>query len=576
MSAATSPSKIDKLVERAVDLSDRATSSLADFDRSTAKLYKILVEVLLLWIECRNEPGALDALYADLRYKKPEDGAPTLVPFLRVIFKKSKIAAKEHARFTNWNIALLCLYYEYLEHPTRYRAKPAPKLVDFIRKSGGLDGLLTDQAQKMNDRDEGLEINEVEFNPFREGNIAKTRALALTNVTSGPPIAEITPIQPIRVGEDNLSALLARRMPDGSLQILGSTNRRDAVGLVAQHIVRRSTSRLEDELKPIVDAIRTQAFPPEAMPVALLPREKWLNDVYRDQTRFFARDIPGRLEKKKNEFLLSFKKLLIDGTAKSLLLSSARLRASVVTKCSNVRTSLAVGDRFCMPGRDILLFERMLETGEINAISVVGQQALRPIPLGNTLQYSLHLKRPTPQLVKIISLYDAARDGSLPSAFQSDFDFCSWTPSWSFSVGQQWFAEVREMFLDRWFATLGANKQIKRLNNQAFELSIGRTLLKLGFNMSEAGSPPPFEIPIALQQSASSSAFYLSKDLGPVLYNLADMDISGDITISGNVNALVATFSNETGNFQVAVPTAYMAKDRYQRIEKAFHERRYG
>lgn len=161
-------------------------------------------------------------------------------------------------------------------------------------------------------------------------------------------------------------------------------------------------------------------------------------------------------------------------------------------------------------------------------------------------------------------------------AFQSDFDFSVWSPKWSFSVPQKWFVELRERFLDRWFATLGANKQVKRLNNQVFELATEATALRIGFNLSEAGSPKPFEMPISRPQTtALSPAFYLSKDLGPVLYNLADMDIESPVMLSGNSDALVASFTSTIGNVQIAVPTAKLVKEQYERIDRAFHERRY-
>ena len=576
--AAASTETRDRLVGQVEILSQEAVTALAQFDRSTTALYKVLVEVLLLWKQCANEPGLLEHLYLSIRYKKPPDDLPTLVPFLRVIFKKSKIVAKEHARFTKWNIALLCLLYELHANPKRYRANPVPKLVAFISKSGGLDGLLTGEDKARIEREENVSLlkDETEFNPFREAPVEQMLATAIENIKHGVAVGSVVPNEAVRIGEDDLSALLIRRTNAGSFEILGSTNRRDAIGLVAHHMVRSSTSRLEAELKAIVDTIHTQAYPPLAMPASLLAREKWLTDVYRDQTRFLAKNVPGRIEKKKNERLLSAKKLHIDGSSATLTLSSSRVRASVVTKCSGMKSSVAADHQCCLPGRDLLLLERMLETGEINAIDVIDHRALRPISMGSKHLYSLQLKRPTPQKVKIITLYDPSRDSGLDSAFQSDFDFSVWSPKWSFSVPQKWFVELRERFLDRWFATLGANKQVKRLNNQVFELATEATALRIGFNLSEAGSPKPFEMPISRPQTtALSPAFYLSKDLGPVLYNLADMDIESPVMLSGNSDALVASFTSTIGNVQIAVPTAKLVKEQYERIDRAFHERRY-
>lgn len=570
-----------ELKSRVASLSATASKALDEFERSNSALYAALVNVLLLWIECRDEPGFLDELYAGQRYKKPRNNAPTLFPFLKIIFAKSSITHAEQARLSKWNIALLCVLYELENNVARYRAKTAAKLVKFIKDSGGMDGLLSEEEKQRIEREETVLLagREAAFNPFHEGTASDVMKAALQVIGNANTVATLTPTRPFRVDDNQFVALLAKRTPIGTYTVLGATNRADALGYVARDVVRRPTQQLPTELKAIVDVIRTQAYPPEAMPLDLKAREDWLAKIYRDETRFSAKKVPGRPEALRNGRLLATKKLLISGDTQEILLSSSSIKAAVVTKLHPISTSLQVGENFCLPGYGLILLERMCETGEINAVDVVAGKTLHKIEYADTpFHYSLHLKRPTPQQVKIITLYDPARNAGHDFAFQADFDFENWSPAWSFSVSLGWFADVRERFLDKWFMTLGARKQVKRLNNQAFEIVITSQAFKIGYNMSDAGSPTPFDMPISLtspSQQKPWSTFHLSKDLGPVFYNMSDLDIAGNITVSGNADALVLSFKADIGPVSIAIPAARSTREQYERIDKAFAERRY-
>ncbi len=392
----------------------------------------------------------------------------------------------------------------------------------------------------------------------------------------------VTTTSPLRIGDENLIALLARREANGTISVIGSTNRQAAIDLVSQGLLKLPLSTMHTELRLLVEVIKTQAYPPEAMPRDLEARQKWMTDFYRDQTKFLARSIPGREETKKGERLRSAKKLLMSGGEKEVLLSGSRLKASVVTRCRTDLLPVDPGDRYCMRGMDLVLIERMLETTEMNVVSVIPDDktgnAIRKIPLGQKRHYTMHLTRPTPQQVRIFPFYDATRDAGSPIGFQSDFDFGGWKPDWTFSVQQGWFAQLRQLLLDEWFVTLGARNQPKRLNNQALELTVHTNKLEIGFNLSEAGSPPPIGMTINTNTNGRPipfKAFYLSKDIAPVFYNIADLELTSGVDVSGNKNVLVLSYKTQSGAFDIAIPAAALAGQQYERIEAGFTERRY-
>ena len=47
-----------------------------------------------------------------------------------------------------------------------------------------------------------------------------------------------------------------------------------------------------------------------------------------------------------------------------------------------------------------------------------------------------------------------------------------------------------------------------------------------------------------------------SKDIAPILYNLADTAVTGSIAISGNEQAVLIEFGTDMGRYQIAIPTA--------------------
>lgn len=577
----------DALRDKVDKLTAEASEKLDSFERSTAALHRALVKTLMVWMECEREPGFLDELFKvrGIRYRIPPDNSPTFLPFLKLVFSKSKVTQAEQSRLGQWNAALFSLYRDYHDRPKHYRAKADAKLYDHLKKNGGIDGLLHKDDKERTKREDETDIQgqETSVNPFLEPPQAALLKFGGDIVKQYPPSGVVTTTTPFRIGDGNLIALLARREADGTINVIGSTNRQAAIDLVSQGLLKLPLSTLHPELRLLVEVIKTQAYPPEAMPRDLGARQKWITDVYRDQTKFLARSIPGRKETKKGEKLLSAKKLIMTGNDKEVLLSGSRLKASVVTRCLTNLLPLDPGDRICMRGMDLLLIERMLETTEINVVSAIPDDvtgnAIRRIPSYYKHHYAMHLKRPTPQKVRMFPFYDATRDAGLAIGFQATFDFDAWKPDWTFAVQQGWFARLRQQLLDEWFVTLGARNQLKRLNNQAMELTVHANKLEVGFNLSDAGSPPPCEMPInanTKRRPKPFKTFHLSKDIAPVFYNIADLELTGDLEVSGNKNALVLSYTTPSGVFDIAIPSATLDGQKYERVEAGFAELRYG
>src|SRR5260370_38519779 len=65
-----------------------------------------------------------------------------------------------------------------------------------------------------------------------------------------------------------------------------------------------------------------------------------------------------------------------------------------------------------------------------------------------------------------------------------------------------------------------------------------------------------FEFPEPIKTlKPTKNAAYFSKDLAPILFNLADAHINGAVTMAGNTHAIVFQYVTTVGRFEIAVPT---------------------
>ena len=121
----------------------------------------------------------------------------------------------------------------------------------------------------------------------------------------------------------------------------------------------------------------------------------------------------------------------------------------------------------------------------------------------------------------------------------------------------EWFAELRQVWADEWFAGLGRFNQILRPHNAVLELKVTAEKLYIIFNLHPKTSPfktVRFPEPIKTLKGTQKTA-YFSKDLAPILFNLADAHINGAVTMAGNAHAIVFRYATQVGKFEIAVPT---------------------
>jgi len=162
---------------------------------------------------------------------------------------------------------------------------------------------------------------------------------------------------------------------------------------------------------------------------------------------------------------------------------------------------------------------------------------------------------------RTLYFYDVHRKNE--SFGQVDFDETNYKATWSFSVRKNWFIKLQRECLDDWFRLAASGKKLKRAENSVFSIKITSKNFQIGYEIDGFNEHPNDVIDLphkAIFEKGTSTSFMTkSKDLAPVLYNLAELQINGDIKFSGNASVLIIEFETLQGNYLIAIPTVHGA-----------------
>lgn len=574
------------LRERLNQLSRENTSVFANYMRSNIDLWRSLVRAYLWWHECQMVPDFLDELYAEhkIMVKAKSGNTPNFGPMLRIIFDRAELHhERERIIFWKWGCAVNKLHVEHSDNSQRYRSNAEGKLFQFFSDRGGIDGLTRKEIfdEELLEQEQDTAIVKSSKKPLadRQSKISKgVLARAKAGLVNAEGMGTLNASRPVRVGMDGLIAVLARREPSGQITILGSSNTQSAIDSVSKQLLASDLTHLEHNIRVLAEVIRSQAYPTISMPADLAKRAKWYNTMLLDNSPIKVSDVNAQSDEGK-KFLKAPSKLLVRGAQGDVVLSGTKTHVSVVTSCRPAKPLIDANDQVFLRVMERSVIERMLDTGEIHLLKVSPKTGLKPASADAKYTYQLSLDNGISNKAQTLHFYDAKQKAGMLTGFQVGFEFDDWSPDWKFSVEPIWFAKMREQMLDEWFSSFGAGKQPKRTSNLIMQAMVTGTTFGLKFNMHDEESAPQRYFDAKVEFKATSQTYqtnHLSKDIAPVLYNLADVHSDGLVEVSGNSGAMVFAYKNDLGSFATAVPTAQRKKKAAVRKSLAFSEIRYG
>jgi hypothetical protein len=278
----------------------------------------------------------------------------------------------------------------------------------------------------------------------------------------------------------------------------------------------------------------------------------------------------GRPKPKRGLRLKSTKRLLIRES--DIILSGSVVGASAQTRCVPKAPLIADGNVIFLRSSDRELIEQWLETGEISLLRVEQPEGVEKAT-GEAASNILELTNRITNVKTALRFY-RHNPKSRNTHYQVDFKREVFQPDWRAGVNLAWFANLRQVWADPWFADLGRYKQIIRPHNATLALRVTAKHLEIIFNRQGGVHQPPserfpFPNPVDPPLKKPQETTYFSKDLAPILLNIADADIDGVITIAGNQHALVFQYQTPMGEFEISVPT--LDDSETQRDETLFY-----
>lgn len=573
-----------ELRRRFAELSQESQASYSSYVRSTKDLWRQLVRNYLFWYDCQARPEDLEELYEEhqLQVRAKVDNMPNFGPFLRIMFGKVVLDDdRERMTFWKWGTSLNALHIEYSENPQRYRSNPEGKLLQFMIDNGGIDGLTKKEDTDIDKfEDEPKEKDVKKVPPKITTRIRKAvQERAKIGLKTAKGIGTASTKAPVRIGEDGLVVLLARREPNGAITIIGSTNDQAVIDGAAERSFSTDITHLPSSLRVIAEVIRSQSYPPTSMPTDPSKRIAWFRKNLLDKSAIKTSDLAAAANGGKKVHLMAPPKLLLRGKQGDMILSGSKTDLSVVTWCKPTQNLISQKDQVFLRVMERGLIERMLETGEIVLMKAKPEASLKRSSPEQKFSYELSLDNGVTGKPQVLHFYDAKLKAGMLTGFQANFDFDAWKPNWSFRADPLWFGKLREAMIDEWFANFGAGKQLGRPSNMIMRVIVTAKGFGLMFNIHDDQAAPIHkrDADVAIKRGkATQTTSHLSKDIASVLYNLADVHCNGSIEVSGNDQALVFSYKNDLGAFKIAVPTAERKKKSAVRKSTAFCEFRYG
>lgn len=555
------------------------TFSLAD--RARLAQYRYLGRTYIVYRQLSHAPQLLAEAYRVAGIKPPaaQQNSPSFRPFLRLIYGIDIVSPVMNNTLTRYSAVLGQLDEEYLRNEGYYAVDPVVRLAAYIEKQGGITAM-HEAAKAAGDLSQTA-ADPVQPSPAatkrkRDAVLAQQQATAELSKrrlhqlahTQLPSIAEFKPQQPLQVDDQRLVALIARVEADGTIKVLASSCAAGAIDAVAANIKAKEFGGVSPALAVLAETVSLQAFPAHAKPKSAEGHAAWRDGVFYDKTT------SAKAADKVNtsgEPQTTPRRLMFCAKSQSLVMSNKGRSRGVTIIAKPKAMQMPAGDQYLMT-RQRWELEKLVAGGQIELLRAKTNDRLLPVE-GQLHSHVLELENMGTGETQRLYFYQRGRSrDNAANNWQGTINPASFKPVWSASVDIGFFENLREKHLDLFFDTLGRNTQLKRENNRETNLTVAKDQLTLDFNQQTVGDTPTVSVPFSakLATGADSVVYrFRAKDLAPVFYNLSEVAATGPITLNGNADALLITFSTNVAAYVVAIPTICLTQPAHTIFKKA-------
>jgi len=536
------------------DLRLAADNNIQNHRNTRHGLWKLLSETYVWWRDASQDDGFLDKLFKDagIQNTKLSNNKINFTPIIKLVWNMPHLTPSERASAANWNKALNSLHDHYIENPDLYRNQTVGKMMSLFDRNGGVNGLINIQIEDEID-DDANEIKttnrknsnfNINLDDLTQNAMVELATSKLKDDRNG--IGEFISNNTMHLTDDGFTIILARKSIDGKFIIHGSSSNSDLIKSGLINVMKFDSSRINHNLRSLIEIIRIQMFPLNALPPEK-KRKNWFLDRLADKSNFYNTELSNADPNIKKKKLTSARRVHILDGSKTLRISGSMIDSSPVITCTLNEPLFSKSPDLYLRTLDRPIIEALCYNKSAMLMDVLVENNKSP---DDKFYKRIKITNTVNNLSKYIYFYKI--DKSTFTNSQVIFKNDDYEASWSVKVDIKWFETLRENMLDPWFSGLGKHNYIIRDQNTRFDILVSVDTFIIAY--SNGNLEVPFVNKCNIMQKLDYTSFN-SKDFAPIFYNIASSEIIGDITLSGNIHAIVIEYKTNVGFTKISIPS---------------------
>ena len=537
------------------DLRLAADNNIQNHRNTRHGLWKLLSETYVWWRDASQYDGFLDKQLKDagIQNTKLSNNKINFTPVIKLVWSMPHLTPSERASAANWNKALNALHEHYVENPELYRNQTVGKMMSLFETNGGINGLINRQIEDEIDDDDTNEIKttnrkssnfNINLDDLTQNAMVELATITLKDDKKG--IGEFIPNNAMHITDDGFTIILARKTNDGKFIIHGSSSNSDLIKSGFINVMKFDSSRIKHNLRSLIEIIRIQMFPLNALPPEK-KRKTWFLDRLADKANFYNTELLNADPNIKKRKLTSARRVHILDGSKTLRISGSMIDSSPVITCKLNDPLFSKCPDLYMRTLDRPIIEALCYNKSAMLMNVMVENKKTP---DDKFYKRIKISNTVNNLSKYLYFYKIDKSNFTNSqvVFRND----DYEPSWSAKVGIEWFESLRQNILDPWFSGLGKHNYIIRDQNTRFDISVSVDTFVIAYSNGTIKTPFVEKCKIIRKLDYTS---FNSKDLAPIFFNISSSDIIGEITLSGNTHAIVIEYQTNIGFIKIAIPS---------------------
>ncbi len=533
------------LIKELEKIFEHTTQQTIFHRRSNEYLYKGLAWVYLWWVKASKVEGLLEEQYELHNITGHNvDGEEKFTRLLRLTWQLDW-ADESRATLQQWSNALRELHKEYESNKDAYRQSAEERLAQFIETSGGLRRLIGADKYYVDENNEPDKKSKSKSGRSTDDQALLDRKhleMGELHFANAKAISSIQSTKPIAVNRLGYALALIRAKPNGSFSVLATVSDDAQISKAIVSSYKRDKTAAPKVLQMLTEVISTQSIPES------LERHR---DALQDSVRI--KDADGNMQTVKQ-----YKRLLFRKQHGDIVLSENRTACSVVTVVKPKASILASSKDVFLRVQDRRYLEQAIIQKHELSLYTANDKEKVPVLRDTEVSAShrLIVENKVLRSRRAVYFYGLDTVGE-QSRVQADVnaDYAE-QALWTANLDKFWIENLYAAFVGRWLNEFGGH--ITRAPRKTVRLELGRTQLVFkhyGEKENLTTSSKVFGIDNVGKGSKPIKPIFLTKDLLPVLGNLAATDIVGNVKMAVNEDVLTLTYKTELAAYTISVPT---------------------